>query len=172
MQSKIKAPTIITAHNNADFDCLSSMVAAQMLYPEAFLIIPGSQEQSLRDFFIQSATYLLNFYTYKDIDPESVQTVVICDTAQSNRVKHISSLLQKENISIHIFDHHPNSEEDIPANYKLNRPWGATVSIIHSLLKEKNIAPSPEQATLMGLGLYEDTGSFTFSSTTSTAVTS
>ncbi len=166
MNSKIKAPTIITAHTNADFDSLSSMVAAQMLYPEAVLIIPGSQEQSLRDFFIQSATYLLNFYTYKDIDPESVNTIVICDTAHSDRVPHISHLLEKQDVEIHIFDHHPDSEEDIPATYKLVRPWGATVSVLYSLLVEKGIFPSPEQATLMGLGLYEDTGCFTFSSTT------
>ena len=32
---------IITTHINADFDALSSMVAAKKLYPEAVLVFPG-----------------------------------------------------------------------------------------------------------------------------------
>lgn len=166
MKTLIKARTIITAHNNADFDCLSSMVAAGKLYPEGIFVFPGSQEQGLRDFFIQSATYLFNFYSYKDIDPESVQTIVICDTRQKSRVPHLSQLLDKQGIRIHIFDHHPESEDDLPASSTTVRPWGSTVAILVSLIREKGIELTPEEATITGLGLYEDTGSFTFASTT------
>ncbi len=34
---------VITSHHNADFDSLSSMVAAKKLYPDALLVFPGSQ---------------------------------------------------------------------------------------------------------------------------------
>ncbi|MFW6055278.1 MAG: CBS domain-containing protein [Thermodesulfobacteriota bacterium] len=166
MKKLIKARTIITAHNNADFDCLSSMVAAGKLYPDGVLIFPGSQEQGLRDFFIQSATYLFNFYSLKDIDPESVQTIVICDTRQQSRVPHLAPLLRKKGIQIHVFDHHPESEDDLQAASATVLPWGSTAAILVSLLREKGLDLNPEEATIIGLGLYEDTGSFTFASTT------
>ncbi|MGM0425405.1 MAG: DHH family phosphoesterase, partial [Thermodesulfobacteriota bacterium] len=127
MKELIQAKTLITAHGNADFDCLSSMVAAKLLYPEAILIFPGSQEQGLRDFFIQSTTYLLNFYSYKDIDPKAVQTLVLCDTRQKSRLAHIQPLLQKEDLEIHVYDHHPESEEDLQASLEVIKPWGSTV---------------------------------------------
>lgn len=166
MKHKIQAPTLITAHSNADFDCLSSMVAAKLLYPDAALIYPGSQEQGLRDFFIQSTTYLFNFYSYRDIEPQSVQTLVVCDTRQKSRLAHIKPLLEQKELQIHLYDHHPDSEEDLQANLKVVKPWGSTVAILIDILQQKNISPDQDQATLMGLGLYEDTGCFTFSSTT------
>ena len=43
---------------------------------------------------------------------------------------------------------------------------GATVTILAGILAEKKIEISPDEATIMCLGLYEDTGSFTFASTT------
>ncbi|MFW6315455.1 MAG: CBS domain-containing protein, partial [Desulfohalobiaceae bacterium] len=166
MKELIQAKTLITAHGNADFDCLSSMVATKLLYPDAVLIFPGSQEQGLRDFFIQSTTYLLNFYSYKDIDPNAVQTLVICDTRQKSRLSHIEPLLQKKDIKIHVYDHHPDTEEDLESSLEVVKPWGSTVAVLCSILQEKGISPDPDQATLMGLGLYEDTGCFTFTSTT------
>lgn len=166
MNNKIKASTIITAHSNADFDCLSSMVAAQRLYPESVLVFPGSQEQSLRDFFIQSATYLFNFYTIKDINPDTVKKLVVCDTRQKDRLPHLTQLLKKGDIIIHAYDHHPDSEEDLSTSYQFVRPWGATVTILLSIIREKKIEITSEEATIFGLGLYEDTGCFTFSSTT------
>ncbi|MBF0467995.1 MAG: CBS domain-containing protein, partial [Desulfamplus sp.] len=42
----------------------------------------------------------------------------------------------------------------------------ATVTILSRLLREKKIAITPDEATVMALGIYEDTGSFTYSSTT------
>jgi tRNA nucleotidyltransferase (CCA-adding enzyme) len=167
MKEKIKADTIITCHMNADFDCISSMVAVRKLYPEGVLIFPGTQEQSMRDFFIQSASYILNFHSIKEIDINSVKRVVICDTRQRSRVAHIEKILEKKDIEIHVYDHHPDSDEDLPATLAVVKEWGSAASIIVSLLRDKGIKVSPEEATIIGMGIYEDTGSFMFSSTTS-----
>ena len=104
---KIKAPTVITAHANADFDALGAMVAASKLYPDAVLIFPGSQESSLRNFFIESTTYLFNFKAFKDIEPESVELLVVVDTRQRSRIPHVRPVLDNEGLRIHLFDHHP-----------------------------------------------------------------
>jgi tRNA nucleotidyltransferase (CCA-adding enzyme) len=166
MTDKLKAPVVITAHSNADFDALAAMIAARKLYPGSVLIFPGSQEKNLRDFFIQSTTYLLDFHAYKDIDPNSVQILVVVDTRQKSRLPHVADLLDKEDLTVHAYDHHPDTDEDLQAEYSLVYPWGSTTAILTEMIQENSLEVSADEATIMGLGLYEDTGCFTFSSTT------
>ena len=165
--NQLAAPTVITGHTNADFDCLAAIVAAGKLYPEGVLIFPGSQEKNLRDFFIQSATYLYNFRNFKEVDQSTVQRLVLVDTRQKSRLKHVQPLWERSDIAIHVYDHHPDTEEDVQATRATVNAWGATTSILVAQLQSNSIAVSPDEATLLGLGLYEDTGCFTFSSTTS-----
>ena len=162
----VKTDTIITSHINADFDAMASMLAAQKLYPDSIIIFPGSQEKNLRDFFISSTSYLFNMADSNSVDFSQVSKLVIVDTRQRNRLPHISEILDKKDIKIIIYDHHPDMPGDIKGACMHIRQIGATTSILCSLLQEKKIFPSPEEATIMALGIYEDTGSFTFSSTT------
>lgn len=166
MNSKLKAPTVITSHTNADFDALASMVAASKLYPNSVLVFPGTQEKNIKHFFIKSAIYLFNFRSFKDIDPDSVQQLIVVDTRQQSRLPHIAPLLERKNLIIHTYDHHPASNEDLKAQTEIFEPWGSTTSILVERIKEKQISLTPEEATILGLGLYEDTGCFTFISTT------
>lgn len=163
---KPAAHTIITGHNNADFDCLAAMVAASKLYPGATLIFPGSQEKNLRHFFIQSATYLFNFKNFKEIDADSVKTLVLVDTRQRSRISHVDPVFQNENLVVHMYDHHPDTDEDVTGDLSVVKPWGSTTAILIQLIREKSIALTADEATILGLGIYEDTGSFTFNSTT------
>jgi len=158
--------TIITSHANADFDAMASMLAAQKLYPEARVVFPGTQEKSLRIFFINSMVYLYNMAEIKDIDLSQIRRLVLVDTRQANRIGILSQLVGKPDVEIHIYDHHPSMEDDIKGQVEFIRPTGATVTILTEILDEKGIAISPEEATVMCLGIYEDTGSFTFTSTT------
>ncbi|MBI4804688.1 MAG: CBS domain-containing protein [Desulfovibrio sp.] len=162
----LPAPTVITAHINADFDALAAMIAASKLYPGATLIFPGSQEKNIRNFFIQSATYLFNFKTYKDIDPETVKTLVLVDTRQRSRVPHVDPILDKPELAVHVYDHHPDTEEDLPSEVTVVKPWGSTTTILTHMIMERKLTLTPDEATFLALGIYEDTGSFTFTSTT------
>jgi tRNA nucleotidyltransferase (CCA-adding enzyme) len=157
--------TVITCHANADFDALAAMIGASKLYPDAVLVFPGSQEQALRNYFIQSVMYLFHFQNIKDIDISEVETLVVVDTAQMDRINHVDSILQKK-VTIHIFDHHIADNNDIKADKTVILPWGATTSIlVHEMIRQ-NISVTSDEATIFGLGIYEDTGHFTFSSTT------
>lgn len=162
----IKAATIITSHVNTDFDAVASMLAAQKLYPGSVIIFPGSQEKSLRDFFISSTSYLFNMADPGSIDFSMVSRLVLVDTRQKNRLTQVSDLLNKKNLKIDIYDHHPSMKNDINGSFEIIRNTGATTTILCTLLQEKKIVLSPEEATIMALGIYEDTGSFTYSSTT------
>ncbi len=162
----ITAETIITSHINADFDAIASMLAAQKLYPDSVIVFPGSQEKNLRDFFISSTSYLFNMADPGSIDFSKTSKLVIVDTRQTSRLPQVSELLKKKDIKIDIYDHHPAMEGDLKGSVEITRQTGATTSILCSLLQEKKIFPTPEEATIMALGIYEDTGLFTYSSTT------
>ena len=162
----VKNLTIITTHVNADFDALASMLAAQKLYPGSLIVFPGSQEKNIRNFFIKSMVYLFNMADIKDIDISNVKRLVLVDTKQPGRIGRLSSLLKISDLEIHIYDHHPDMANDIKGHYEVIRPTGATVSILTGILREREIRISSDEATIMCLGIYEDTGSFNFPSTT------
>ncbi len=163
---KLTAHTIITGHANADFDCLASMIAASKLYPEATLIFPGSQEKNIRNFFIESATYLFNFKSFKEIDPTTVKRLVMVDNRQRARVSHVDPVFANPDLEIHVYDHHPDTNDDVDANLSDVRFWGSCTSVIIDSIRKRNIDVTPEEATFLGIGIYEDTGSFSFNSTT------
>lgn len=158
--------TIITTHINADFDAIASMLAAQKLYPGSLVVFPGSQEKNLRNFFVESMVYLFNMADIKKMDFANVKRIVMVDTRQPGRIGKLSSLLERDDIDIHIYDHHPPAANDIKGSFEVYRQTGSTVAILSEILKEKEIEITPDEATIMCLGIYEDTGSFTFPSTT------
>jgi tRNA nucleotidyltransferase (CCA-adding enzyme) len=146
--------TIITTHVNADFDALASMLAAQKLYPDGLV------------FFINSMAYLFNMADISDIDFAKVKRLVLVDTRQPRRIGKLAKLLKREDIDIHIYDHHPGTDNDIKGDLEIHRMSGANVTLLIEIISQKGIDISADEATIMCLGIYEDTGSFTFPSTT------
>ena len=157
---------VITTHLNTDFDGLASMMAAKKLYPNAWLVFPGSQEQNLRNFFLQSTVYLYNFTKIKQVPLERIHRLILVDTRQPDRIGRFAEILNRSGLDIHIYDHHPPAANDIKGSLEIINPVGATMTLMTRFLKEKNIPLTADEATLMALGIYEDTGSFTFGSTT------
>jgi tRNA nucleotidyltransferase (CCA-adding enzyme) len=156
---------VITTHINADFDALASMLAAQKLYPGSIAVLPDSTRKRNR-FFVDSMAYLFNMRPPGEIASLDVGLLVLVDVCQAARIGKLSYLLEKKDMEVHIYDHHPKDSGDIRADRLVQRDVGATVTILIGLIREKNIPLSPEEATALSLGIYEDTGSFTFSSTT------
>ena len=158
--------TIITTHVNADFDALASMLAAQKLYPDALVVFPGSQEKNLKNFFINSMVYLFNMADIGQIDFDKVKRLVLVDTRQPRRIGKLARLLNRKDLDIHIYDHHPATDNDIQGSIEVHRLSGANVTLLVEIIAEKEIEISADESTIMCLGIYEDTGSFTFPSTT------
>jgi tRNA nucleotidyltransferase (CCA-adding enzyme) len=164
--NKNKDVTVITTHVNADFDALASMLAAQKLYPDALVVFPGSQEKNLKNFFIDSMAYLFNMVDINRIDFDNVTRLVLVDTRQTGRIGKLANLLDKPGIEIHIYDHHPPTDNDIKGKIEIHGETGANVTILTEIIRGKEIQVSADEATILCLGIYEDTGSFTFPSTT------
>jgi tRNA nucleotidyltransferase (CCA-adding enzyme) len=155
---------VITTHVNADFDCLASMAAAHKLYPEAILVFPGSQEKNVRN-FLEKTAYTLPIRRLKNLDTGMVTKLVIVDCSSTERLGAVKELCGRAGVELEIYDHHPGSSGDLKSALGRIGQRGATTTLMVEILKEKRIEIMPEEATLFMLGIYEDTGSLTFSST-------
>lgn len=166
MLTQIQPTCIITGHSSADFDALASMVAAQKLYPEGVLIAPTLLPRQRSHRFYTSIPETFGFINPKDCDFSKVQTVIVVDAHSKSRFEHIAEVFTRKNIKIISYDHHPDSEDDLPLDERTIRMAGSTTTIITKLLQAQKITLTKDEATLFGLGIYEDTGSFTYSNTT------
>lgn len=156
---------VITTHINADFDSLASMVAAQKLYPEAKLVFPGSQEESLRQFLAVSG-YRIVHYRPKQLDLNLVKRLILVDTRLAERIGSLAQVLDRAGVEVHIYDHHPSSPNDLSGQVEVVRRTGATTTLLVEILEERGVQVSALEATIFALGIYEDTGLLTYSSTT------
>jgi tRNA nucleotidyltransferase (CCA-adding enzyme) len=155
---------IITSHMNADFDAFASMVAVKKLYPEAQIVFPGSQEKKLRDFI--EVFHPIEIKRIRDIDLSGITRLIIVDTKIPNRIGPLAELLSKKGIKIHIYDHHPFSKGDIRGEVEKIESVGATATIFTEILRSRRLHPAPIEATILALGIYEETGCLLFPSTT------
>lgn len=163
-----KAPqTVITTHLNADFDAVSSCIAAKLLHPEAEIVLPGSQEREIREFLKEHPDLQRRFLPLRSVDLSRCRRLIIVDTSQPQRIGRLKELLGREGVEVILYDHHPGGGETIEAQKRVLKEVGANATLMTGLLRGRDIDITPEEATILALGIYEDTGSFQFASTTS-----
>ncbi len=151
---------IILTHEQADFDALASLLAAQLLHETAIPVLPRRLNRNVRA-FITLYGIDMPFIEQRDLPAETVEHVILVDTQSMVSVKGV-----KPQTSVQIIDHHP-LRENLPEQWSLTvEEIGATTTILVEALRERNGISSPIQATLLLLGIYEDTGSLTYTRTT------
>jgi len=156
---------IIATHVSSDFDSFAGMVAAKKLYPDAKIILPGSINQNVRKFISIYEDELPQSFEPADIDIFAVKKIIIIDTSIASRLGDLKSIAEKKGTEIIIYDHHCKSPYDILNADKIIKDTGATTSILVSILKKQDIIINSFEATLFALGIYEDTGSFSYPNT-------
>jgi len=157
---------VITTHINADFDTIGSMLAARKLYPNAVLVLPGSKEETVKGFLLQSALYALEMKKLREIDLSKVTRLILVDIRNASRIGPFRALIGKPGVDVHVYDHHPEEDADIRGSVEVIKNVGSTTTILVEILKERQIPITSDEATVMMLGIYEDTGSLSFPSTT------
>lgn len=166
LNDKQAAMQLICTHLNADFDGLASMVAASKIYPEAVLVFPGSQERNVRRYLSQDLPFQKKLRKIKDLDLSQVTGLVVVDTSNSRRLGPLAACLKNPDLTLQIYDHHPNSSGDLYHNDETVLDYGATTTLLVDLLQRQGHTISADEATLFALGIYEDTGSLTHLTTT------
>jgi tRNA nucleotidyltransferase (CCA-adding enzyme) len=156
---------LIVSHTNADFDTIASMLGAKKLYPDAKLAFPGSLEKGVRDSF-EKLDFPYPVERAKNIDLDSITRLILVDIKHPARIGRFKEVVRREGVEIHIYDHHPETADDIRGALEVTTKYGSTTTILTLIIKERNLPLTPTEATIMMLGIYEDTGSLSYPSTT------
>lgn len=154
---------IAITHKNTDFDALASLVAATIIYPDAIPVLPKTVNPNVKN-FISLHKDLFKIYTISEIDMEKVDSLVVVDTNDWGRLDGICTLIDKEDLEIILWDHHPATGNIIP-DRQYHEELGANITLMTRILEKQNKTFSSIHATLFLAGLYEDTGNLTFPST-------
>jgi len=151
---------VILTHEHTDFDALASLLAASKLFPEAIPVLPRNLNRNLRDFLVLYRGSL-PFRSADELPRGAVEQAIFVDTQSAQAVRGMS-----HRTSVRIIDHHP-SERDLPENHHYwGEPVGATTTLLLEQIISRGVAITPIEATLLLLGIYEDTGSLSYTSTT------
>lgn len=156
---------VITSHTNTDFDSFAAMIAARKIYPDAIMAFSGSLNPNVRDFYSLHADVLV-FADPDQIDLSRIKRLIIVDTRSAHRLGEFGSVAEREDVEVFVFDHHPVAEGDLRVEKDFSQMLGTTTTILLEMIKERRIEISPLEATIFALGIYEETGSLTYSTTT------
>jgi len=150
----------ILTHEQADMDALASQLGAWLLEPEAVPLLPRAINRNGRSYLKKYGEGLPHI-PFKDLPREPVDTVILVDTQSLITLKGMHAETR-----VVVYDHHPR-REDLDPTWELHlTEAGANTSQLVTRIRDAGLTLTPIQATTLALGIYEDTGSFTYSSTT------
>lgn len=157
--------TIVLTHEHADFDALASLLGAALLFPGSVPVLPRTINRNGRDFL----TLYRSSFPFVDADRmprERVGQIILVDSRSFNAVKWMD-----ESTEFLLIDHHTYTQP-LPTGW---RWWdgalgplstGANTTLLVERLLVQGADLTPLQATLLALGIYEDTGGLLYKSTT------
>jgi tRNA nucleotidyltransferase (CCA-adding enzyme) len=156
---------IILSHNNLDCDGLAAMVAMSRLRPGAIPVLLGSQNRNVRD-LIERYAGLLRSSRLRDLPKQPLERIILVDTQQLPSDESLQRRILASRPTIEIYDHHPRDESAVPAEQTRLDTTGATTTMLIEDMQQQGIHLSSQEATILLLGIYEDTGHLTYTTTT------
>lgn len=152
---------LIFTHNNADFDAVASLLAMHRLDPTAVPVLPLRLRQNVRKFLTLYAGLMPAIPIEELPDDLRLVYAYLLDTQNFRNIPYIDA-----NTIVHIVDHH-RRRSDLPSHYTLLiDDVGSTTTLLVEQMRQQSIAVSSLEATMLLLGIYEDTGSLTYGGTT------
>lgn len=151
---------VILTHEQADFDALAAELGAYLLNEHALPVIPRRLNRNVRAFLTLYGAEL-PFIEARDLPPGPIRAVTLVDTQSGVTLKGMTRAT-----TVHVIDHH-QLRSDLPADWTISTDRiGATTTLFVERLQEHSESLSSIHATLLLLGIYEDTGSLTYDGTT------
>ncbi|NLF02852.1 MAG: polynucleotide adenylyltransferase, partial [Anaerolineales bacterium] len=152
---------VIQTHENADFDAIASLLGASKLFPRAKPVLPRHINRNGRGFLALYGA-ALPFVQPDDLPRATIQHVVLVDTQAMVTLRD-----HAPNLSVDIIDHH-EPDPNLPEDWRLSGELvGATTTLLTEAISARGIPLTSIEATLLLLGIYEDTGSLLYAGTTS-----
>ena len=151
---------IILTHERTDFDGLASLLGAYLLDQSMIPVLPRQLNRNV-EAFLNLYGVELPFVDPRDLTGEPIHSVWLVDTQAMTSIKGMVKGLR-----VKVVDHHLR-RDDLPDDWDVTiRDIGATATIFVGAIQERDIPLTPVEATLLLLGIYEDTGSLTYTRTT------
>ncbi len=152
--------TLILTHENADFDAVAAQLAAAKLDPGAIPVLSRRLNRNVQNFLTLYGD-TLPFVHPDQLTRKRIEKVTVVDTQSYGTVRGM-----RPDTPIHIIDHHPLMKDLEPHQHYAGEPLGATTTLLVEQMREQQTTLTPLEATLLALGIYEDTGSLVFGTTT------
>ncbi len=151
---------IITSHERADMDALAALYAAALLYPDYQAVLPGKLNRNLRDFL---ALYKeeLPFIERRELPRRRITHILLVDTQAIAPLRGMDAHTQ-----VQIIDHHQPAEPLPQGATFEGATVGATTTLLVEKLRERALSLTRVGASLLLMGIYEDTGSLSYLTTT------
>ncbi len=151
---------VILTHEQADFDAMGATLGAFLMNEKAHPVMPRRMNRNVRAFLTLYGAEL-PFVDARDLPAENIQTVTLVDTQSLVTLKGMT-----KRTVVQVVDHHQLRPE-LPESWNVTiESVGACTTLFVEGLREHNGMLSGVHASLLLLGIYEDTGSLTYTSTT------
>jgi tRNA nucleotidyltransferase (CCA-adding enzyme) len=152
---------LILTHDNADFDAVASLLAANKLDPSAIPVLPRRLNRNV-EHFINLYGGEMPFLHPEDLQRgRVVEHVTVVDTQSFSTVRGM-----RPGTPVHFIDHHPLDRELTEEQRFTGETVGAATTLLVEQLNARQVYIEPVEATLLMLGIYEDTGSLAYGTTT------
>ncbi|MFO7170091.1 MAG: CBS domain-containing protein [Chloroflexota bacterium] len=145
---------LILTHSYTDFDALASQLAAARLYRRALPVLNPQLNENVREFAALHAEEL-PFVRAEDLPDEPIERLILVDTNDPPRLPRLGDAT----VPTLIIDHHRPERPPAAHEELVYADTGANTTILVQQLMEHGLQLTPVEATLLLLGIYEDTGS-------------
>ncbi len=152
---------VILTHENADFDAIASLLGASKLFPAATPVLPRRINRNGRAFLALYGTEL-PFVEPNDLPRRrKIRRAILVDTQSLTTLKGM-----RRDLRVDVIDHH-ELDRELPPNWTYSgEPMGAATTLLIEEISARSLKLSGIEATLLLLGIYEDTGSLSYPGTT------
>jgi tRNA nucleotidyltransferase (CCA-adding enzyme) len=153
---------VIVTHANTDFDAFAAMLAARRLYPGAVVALSGSLNRNVRDFYRLHAEEL-DVVEQGRVDLGAITRLIVVETSHPGRLGDFERVARDTKVEVVLFDHHGEESLDWVRPENVVRSGdGALATTMVSILAERELDVTPLEATVLALGIHEDTGSLSY----------
>src|SRR5438067_7544391 len=165
--SRMRAEILVATHTNTDFDAFAAMLAARRLYPGAVVCLAGSLNRNVREFYRLHADELDFVVDASRLELDAVRRLIVVETVHAGRLGELEPVALDPAVGKVVFDHHG---EEVPGwaraeNVVISEDGALTTTLV-GVPAEREVPVSPLEATVFALGIHEDTGSLTHTTTT------
>src|SRR5829696_1459456 len=162
----MRAEQVIVTHGNTDFDGFAAMLAARRLFPGAVVCLAGSLNRNVRELYRLYADELGELADPSRLEVDAIRRLIVVETTSASRLGELEPLALDPDVEKVVFDHHANLPSWARAENVVLSDDGALTTTLVGILAERDVQPTPIEATAFALGIHEDTGSLTYASAT------